>query len=135
MGFSHDWLALAEGYGVGRIHTGHRFISFEQSQDNVLVRFDNGATATGSALVGADGLWSRVRMQLLGDGRPRYRGDTAWRAIIPTPPDLTGFTESFETIGRGKRFGAMPIRGNRLLWFSGDVRPEGETDGPDVRRE
>ena len=34
-------------------------------------------------LVGADGIWSRVRAQLHGDERPRYVGYTAWRGVIP----------------------------------------------------
>jgi len=38
---------------------------------------------TGTALVGADGLWSSVRKQLVGDGAPRVSGHTTYRSVIP----------------------------------------------------
>lgn len=37
----------------------------------------------GDALLGADGLWSGVRAQLLGDGPPRLTGHLAYRALLP----------------------------------------------------
>ena len=40
-------------------------------------------TLTGNALIGADGLWSRVREQLIGDGPPTTTGKIAFRALIP----------------------------------------------------
>ena len=46
---------------------------------------------TGAALIGADGLWSNVRRQLVGDGAPRVSGHTTYRSVIPLeqmPEDL-----------------------------------------------
>ena len=45
----------------------------------------------GAALIGADGLWSNVRRQVVGDGAPRVSGHTTYRSVIPTeqmPEDL-----------------------------------------------
>jgi 3-hydroxybenzoate 6-monooxygenase len=45
----------------------------------------------GSVLIGADGLWSRVREQVVCDGLPRVTGHTTYRSVIPTermPEDL-----------------------------------------------
>ncbi|KAL1880118.1 hypothetical protein Daus18300_001481 [Diaporthe australafricana] len=42
--------------------------SFEQSNDSVEVRFDNGKTDRYDLLVGADGQWSRTRRMMLGLG-------------------------------------------------------------------
>ncbi len=42
-------------------------------------------------LIGADGLWSRIRQQVVGDGPPRVTGHTTYRSVIPTermPEDL-----------------------------------------------
>ena len=39
---------------------------------------------TGALLVGADGLWSNVRRQVVGDGPPRVSGHTTYRSVIPT---------------------------------------------------
>jgi salicylate hydroxylase len=41
-----------------------------------------GLALRGDALVGADGLWSQVRQQLLNDGPPRVSGHLAYRAMV-----------------------------------------------------
>jgi 3-hydroxybenzoate 6-monooxygenase len=48
-------------------------------------------TVAGRLLVGADGLWSKVRQQVVGDGAPRVTGHSTYRSVIPTdqmPEDL-----------------------------------------------
>jgi len=66
-------------------------LDYEQDAATVTVRLGNGASATGRALIGADGLWSNVRRQAVGDGEPRVSGHTTYRSVIPTermPEDL-----------------------------------------------
>jgi salicylate hydroxylase len=53
--------------------------------DHVVVNTEGGAALEGEYLIGADGLWSKVRGQLVGDGKPRVSGHIAYRAVIPTP--------------------------------------------------
>jgi salicylate hydroxylase len=42
-----------------------------------------GEVVVGSALVGADGLWSRVRQSICPESTPQFVGATAMRAVIP----------------------------------------------------
>ena len=58
--------------------------SYEQDGTSVTVRLASGPAMTGSFLVGADGLWSNVRKQVIGDGAPRVSGHTTYRSVIPT---------------------------------------------------
>ena len=54
-------------------------------------RLASGERVTGSLLIGADGLWSNIRKQVIGDGPPRVSGHTTYRSVIPTeemPEDL-----------------------------------------------
>jgi 2-polyprenyl-6-methoxyphenol hydroxylase-like FAD-dependent oxidoreductase len=57
---------------------------FEDDGRTVRVFTKEGATHEGDALIGADGLWSTVRKQLVGDGEPRVSGHVAYRAVLPT---------------------------------------------------
>jgi salicylate hydroxylase len=59
-------------------------VSYEQDGSSVAARLASGETVTGHALIGADGLWSNVRKQVVGDGPPRVSGHTTFRSVIPT---------------------------------------------------
>ncbi|MCG5241283.1 3-hydroxybenzoate 6-monooxygenase [Azospirillum doebereinerae] len=64
---------------------------YEQDGASVTVTLGNGERVTGSALIGADGLRSKVRAQVVGDAQPRVSGHTTFRSVIPTeqmPEDL-----------------------------------------------
>ncbi len=56
---------------------------FDERGDRVVVSTESGQTYEGSALIGADGLWSRIRAQLFDDGPPRVSGHIAYRAVLP----------------------------------------------------
>lgn len=55
---------------------------FTQSDELVTLHTDSG-DYTGAALIGADGLWSTIRQQIVGDGPPRVSGHIAYRAVLP----------------------------------------------------
>ncbi len=57
---------------------------YDQDGSGVGVRLVSGERIAGSALIGADGLWSNVRKQLVADGPPRVSGHTTYRSVIPT---------------------------------------------------
>ena len=64
------------------LRTEARLESFEQTADSVRVRLASGETLPGAALIGADGLWSKVREAVVGDGKPRVSGHIAYRAVL-----------------------------------------------------
>src|SRR5207244_4482613 len=66
-------------------------VGYDQDGASVTARLAGGERVTGSLLIGADGLWSNVRKQVMGDGPPRVSGHTTYRSVIPTermPQDL-----------------------------------------------
>jgi 2-polyprenyl-6-methoxyphenol hydroxylase-like FAD-dependent oxidoreductase len=56
-------------------------LSYEQDGTTVTARLSSGVSVSGSALIGADGLWSNVRKQVVGDAAPRVSGHTS----LPAP--------------------------------------------------
>ncbi len=68
------------------IHLGDQFVNFENTGAGMMAHFASGRAASGDALIGADGLRSRVRAQLIGDGEPVYRGYQCWAAFVTFRP-------------------------------------------------
>jgi salicylate hydroxylase len=73
------------------LKTSSDVVGYEQNGRNVTAKLGNGEKHTGAALIGADGLWSNVRKQVVGDTPARVSGHTTYRSVIPTeqmPEDL-----------------------------------------------
>ena len=122
--------ALLDVLGAEHLTLGAECVGFAQDAAGVTARFADGREARGDILVGADGLRSAVRRQLLGDVKPRYSGYTAWRGVgrIDRPEVPLGTT--LLAVGRGSQFGYLPIGGGRTYWFATANVPEGQSDPP-----
>jgi len=57
--------------------------SFTQKNQTITVVCENGSVYEGSALIGADGLWSPTRQAVIGDGAPRMAGHYVYRGVVP----------------------------------------------------
>jgi salicylate hydroxylase len=99
------------------LHTGRALEAYEASAQAVRVRFEDGLDVEGDLLIGADGLWSQVRAQLLGDGPPRATGHLAYRALI-RQSDLPAALRSHGVtvwLGPGLHGVQYPVRGGQWL--------------------
>jgi salicylate hydroxylase len=65
------------------LHLGAEIIGYTQTEDAVEVQLADGRRITGDALIGADGIHSPVREQMLGAEKPIFTGNVAWRAVVP----------------------------------------------------
>lgn len=122
---------LLGALGEEQLHTGMRCAGIEQHADGVTARFTDGSTAEGDVLIGADGLHSVVRQQLIGDGPPRYSGYTSWRAVVPFDHAQLHAGEYW---GRGARFGIVPLSDGRVYWFATRNAPQGQRSAPEEER-
>jgi 3-hydroxybenzoate 6-monooxygenase len=64
------------------LRTSTKVESFTQDGKGVQVRLAGGEVLQGDALIAADGLWSRIREAVVGDGKPRVSGHIAYRAVL-----------------------------------------------------
>jgi 2-polyprenyl-6-methoxyphenol hydroxylase-like FAD-dependent oxidoreductase len=100
------------------IHLGNALVSQKQEGDRVTASFANGNTVDCDLLIGADGIHSRVRSQLLDDASPTYRGYAVWRGIAPISPASIPPNTAVEIHGRGRRFGIGPVGLGRVGWWA-----------------
>ena len=66
------------------MRTDARVVAYDQKGDTVTAILADGSRIDGGLLIGADGLRSAIRAQLVGDGEPRVSGHTTYRSVIPT---------------------------------------------------
>jgi salicylate hydroxylase len=74
-------------------------------------------TLQADAIIGADGVWSRLRRAVGEDGEPAFRNAVAWRATLPrdrVPVELSG-NETGLWLGRAGHVVHYPVAGGRLI--------------------
>lgn len=94
----------------------------EDDGRGVDVSFSDGASRRYDIVVGADGVHSRTRTQILPDApKPRYTGQWVWRYNFPQPEDMTGIR--IFTGARGA--GLVPLGKGKMYMFLLSEEPEG----------
>lgn len=111
-----------------------RCIGFAQDDAEVTAHFADGRTAASAALIGADGLYSAIRTQLVGRRRPRYAGYTCWRGVAAFEHEAVSPGIASETLGYGTRFGMLPIGRGRVYWYATANAREGGEDHREGRK-
>ncbi len=116
----HDSLVARAPQAVS---LGRKVVGYEQSETGVVATLDTGERVLGDVLLGADGIHSVVRAQMLGTEAPRYTGMTAWRAIAPVSDLANGAPPPNATVWTGSRRHAVTylLRGGSLANFVGVV--------------
>ena len=85
------FLKACQNSNLVTLETSRRVDSFEDTGKGVAVTLEDGQKAEGRALIGCDGMWSKIRERIVGDGKPRVSGHIAYRAVLKredVPKDL-----------------------------------------------
>jgi salicylate hydroxylase len=85
------FLNACQGSNLITLENNRQVESYEDHGNGVSVTLQNGEMVTGRALIGCDGMWSKIRERIVGDGKPRVSGHIAYRAVLKrdeVPEDL-----------------------------------------------
>jgi len=126
--------ALLSAVPPDQIRLGRELSRIEILKSGVRVHFSDGSVAEHSAIIGADGVHSRVRSQIFGIAEPVYRGYVVWRGIgyysgVAVPPESNS-----ETWGRGSRFGILQMGEKSFTWYATANRDHSNPTDPEQRK-
>ncbi|MFM2404330.1 MAG: FAD-dependent urate hydroxylase [Pseudomonadota bacterium] len=110
------------------VRLGCTFTAIEQDADGVDVSFTDGQRRRYDLVIGADGLYSKVRETVLPDApKPRYSGQAVWRAVLPRPDELKTITM---WMGGAVKPGVNPVSADELYLFLTEFRPTNDYVDP-----
>jgi 2-polyprenyl-6-methoxyphenol hydroxylase-like FAD-dependent oxidoreductase len=110
----HEILTSATLASGAEVRTGVTFSELVASDDHVEVSFTDGERGQYDLVVGADGLYSKVREEVFGsDLKPRFTGQVCWRYNLPR---IEGLEEIWMFFGPDGSAGFVPL-GQELMYI------------------
>jgi salicylate hydroxylase len=106
----------AQDAGV-ELHLGQTVQAWQGGEAALQVNTVEGLSFQASALIGADGVWSAVRQQLLGDAPARFTGHLAYRALVAQAELPARLRSDQVTVWMGPRLHVVhyPVRSGQWL--------------------
>ncbi len=114
--------AVASRGGID-IRLGAQVAVIDQDGARAYVRLEDGEAVAADAVVGCDGIHSKVRAALWGEQPVRFVGQAAWRGLAPADRLPAGAVASIAGVwtGAGRHFVHYPVRGGALINVVGVV--------------
>lgn len=121
-------LAEATRASGTNVHLGCTFTEIEQDAEGVEVGFTDGQRRRYDLVIGADGLYSKVREAVFPQApKPQYSGQAVWRAVLPRPADID---TCVMWMGPNIKPGVNPVSKTEMYLFVTEPRPTNEHVDP-----
>lgn len=121
---------LAAGLEDVGMETGATCTGFSEKNGTVTATFADGREESGDVLIGADGVDSVIRRELVGATDLRYSGVVNLQAVIDGAADIAPPAMYGMFWGRGIRLGFYPVRSG-IFWYALVSTHAGGPDAPD----
>jgi len=121
---------LAEATRASGTHVrlGCTFTAIEQDAEGVEVAFTDGSRQRYDLVIGADGLYSKVRQTVFPQApKPQYSWQAVWRAVLPRPADIE---TCVMWMGPRIKPGVNPVSKTEMYLFVTEPRPTNEHVDP-----
>ncbi|KAG8478337.1 hypothetical protein CXB51_028066 [Gossypium anomalum] len=119
---------LARAVGEDVIFNESNVVDFQDDGDKVTVVLENGNRYDGDLLVGADGIWSKVRKNLFGPKEAVYSGYTCYTGIadfVPADIESVGYRVF---LGHKQYFVSSDVGAGKMQWYAFHKEPAGGVD-------
>lgn len=110
------------------VRLGTTFESMTDLGDSVEVSFTDGTTKQYDLVVGADGVYSKVRKTIFPDAdAPKYIGQGVWRAVLPRLP---GVDNTMMWVSQHIKVGVNPMSETQMYMFVTENREQNDFREP-----
>ncbi|PKA56097.1 Zeaxanthin epoxidase, chloroplastic [Apostasia shenzhenica] len=126
---------LARAVGHDIIMNDSNVVDFVDDGNKVTVILENGQQYEGDLLVGADGIWSKVRRILFGYTDASYSGYTCYTGIadfVPPDIDIVGYRVF---LGHKQYFVSSDVGAGKMQWYAFHKEPPGGSDVQNGKKE
>uniref|UniRef100_A0A0E0H1H7 Zeaxanthin epoxidase, chloroplastic n=3 Tax=Oryza TaxID=4527 RepID=A0A0E0H1H7_ORYNI len=119
---------LARAVGDDAILNDSHVVDFIDDGNKVTAILEDGRKFEGDLLVGADGIWSKVRKVLFGQSEATYSEYTCYTGIADfVPPDID--TVGYRVfLGHKQYFVSSDVGAGKMQWYAFHKEPAGGTD-------
>ncbi len=114
----------------GAVRTGAAVAGYGQNESDAWAVLADGSRIAGDIVIGADGIRSTIRAQMIGSDDPDFTGNVAWRAVVPVEKlgRNAPLPVSSAWFGEGKHAVTYLLRGGKLANFVGVVERDDWTN-------
>lgn len=126
---------LLDAFGPADVHLGMTCVGVEQDDHSATAIFENGDRVSGDLVIGADGIHSAIRANVVGHRvAPCYARYVNWNGLVKADPELCKKDLWVLYVGDSKRASMMPVGGDRFYFFFGAPMAEGTQVDPAHRQ-
>ncbi|KAL2906295.1 Zeaxanthin epoxidase chloroplastic [Bienertia sinuspersici] len=126
---------LAQAVGQDVIMNESNVVDFKDDGNKVTVMLESGQSYEGDLLVGADGIWSKVRKNLFGHTDAVYSGYTCYTGIadfVPADIETVGYRVF---LGHKQYFVSSDVGGGKMQWYAFYKEDAGGVDLPSGKKQ
>lgn len=126
---------LVHAVGPEIIENSSNVVDFNDDGQKVTVMLEDGRQYEGDLLVGADGIWSKVRAKLFGPKEAIYSQYTCYSGIVNfVPPDIN--TVAYRVfLGYKQYFVSSDVGSGKMQWYAFHYEPAGSVDPPNGKKQ
>jgi zeaxanthin epoxidase len=125
--------------GASIVENGVNVVEYRQEEVDgrmqAIAVTDTGREYTADMLIGSDGIWSKIRHQMIGPTEANYSQYTCYTGISDfTPADID--TVGYRVfLGHEQYFVSSDVGGGKMQWYAFNKEPAGGEDAPGRKKE